>query len=217
MADPAKVLLLAGGIGVTPLKAMAHELDRRGVDFELHYCAKAQAFAAFADELRPLIESGRARFHFDGGDPAKGLDIAGLLRDATAGTHVYYCGPSGFMKACAAATEHWAADAVHSEHFKAPAAAPAQNAPEPGSFKVKLARTGTSVEVQPGQSIVSAVATIGVKIETSCESGLCGTCKVRYLEGDVEHADYILGDDEHREYLTACVSRARSGTLVLDL
>lgn len=84
-------------------------------------------------------------------------------------------------------------------------------------FTVKLAKSGQSVEVQEGQSIVQALEDIGVLIDTSCQSGLCGTCKLDYLEGEVEHNDYILSDEEKQSCLTPCVSRARSATLVLDL
>ena len=92
------------------------------------------------------------------------------------------------------------------------------NAPMPdGAFQVRLARSGQTLQVLPGQSIVEALEAIGVTVETSCLSGLCGTCKVDYLEGEVDHANLILSDEEKQTCLTICVSRARNGTLVLDL
>jgi vanillate O-demethylase ferredoxin subunit len=215
--DAQKVVLLAGGIGVTPLKAMAHSLDRLGLDYELHYCAKEPQNAAFNDELRALAEKGRVHFHFDGGDPAKGLDLAALLRDPADATHVYYCGPAGFMNACADATTHWPKGTVHFEHFKPPAAKPDADALPPGAFIAELARSGRRIEVAADTSLADALNDAGIEVPTSCTSGLCGTCKVRYLGGEVDHQDYILGDDEHAEYLTACVSRAKGGLLVLDL
>lgn len=208
-------VLLAGGIGITPLKAMAHELAAQGRSFELHHCVRTPRHAAFADELRALVPQGRLHHHFDGGDPSRGLDIAALLRQPADGTHVYYCGPAGFMKACAEATAHWAPGTVHSEHFKAPE--PAPKAMAAGAFEVRLARRGITLQVQPDQTIVRAIELAGLSVPTSCQSGLCGTCKVDYLEGEVDHQDYILSDEEHRRCLTVCVSRARSGTLVLDL
>ncbi len=214
--DAGKVVLLAGGIGVTPLKAMAHTLDRLGMDYELHYCAKEPQNAAFNDELKALADKGRVHFHFDGGDPGRGLDIGALLRDPADDTHVYYCGPSGFMNACAEATTHWPKGAVHFEHFKPVAKADGTSLP-PGAFIAELSQSGRRIEVAADTSLADALNAAGVDVPTSCTSGLCGTCKVRYLSGDVDHQDYILGDDEHAEYLTSCVSRAKGDLLVLDL
>lgn len=217
-ADARKVILLAGGIGVTPLKSMAHRLEEAGVDYEMHYCAKDESCTAFAAELAPLHASGKLHFHFDNGDPSKGLDLKRLLSEAGAGVHVYYCGPGGFMKACAAATGHWSTGTVHFEHFKAPERAVSETvAAAVGEFIVKIASTGQQIPVSGEQSIADALEEAGVAIETSCRAGLCGTCKVRYLSGEVEHNDCILGDEEKQEYLTCCVSRATSRELVLDL
>ncbi len=216
-----KVMLVAGGIGITPLKSMAHELERAGVDFELHYCAKDAGFAAFRDELRGLEASGRVHYHFDGGVPGRGLDLAALLQSPQADTHVYYCGPSGFMKACAEALRAWPAGSVHFEHFKPPEAAAkptsATDTAADGRFTIRIHSTGALVDVAPEQSIVDALGCAGIHVETSCASGLCGTCKLHYLAGSVDHKDYILSDAEHAEYLTACVSRATSPVLELDL
>lgn len=207
-------VLIAGGIGITPLKAMAHALAGEGRSFELHYCARSARNAAFQDELRALVPADRLHLHFDGGDPARGLDLKALLGKPAAGTHVYYCGPAGFMKACAEAAAHWPASTVHCEHFKAPE--PKQAAAD-GAFEVKLARQGISLQVQPDQTIVRVIELAGLRVPTSCLSGLCGACKTPYLEGEVDHQDFILSDDEKRSCLTVCVSRAKSACLVLDL
>lgn len=223
LADQAsKVILLAGGIGITPLKSMAHQLAVSGVAFDLHYCAKDSSCAAFGPEITGLGEAATTHFHYDRGNPADGLDIAGLLRQYEDGVHLYYCGPPGFMKACQAASAHWPSGSVHFEHFQAPsepqATSPGSQAAGPdGSFTVQLSSTGETLRVAPEQSLVDALADAGKPIETSCVSGLCGTCKVHYLSGDVDHRDFILSDEEHKHYLTACVSRARSGVVVLDL
>jgi ferredoxin-NADP reductase len=217
-ADARKVILLAGGIGVTPLKAMAHRLEEAGIDYEMHYCARDESCTAFASELAAIKAGGRLHFHFDQGDPAQGLDIAALLREPEADQHVYYCGPGGFMKACAAASGHWPAGTVHFEHFKVPERAASDSvAAAVGEFIVKIASTGQMIPVASDQSIADALEDAGVTVETSCRAGLCGTCKVRYLSGEVEHNDCILDDAEKHEYLTACVSRATSPELVLDL
>lgn len=208
-------VLLGGGIGITPLKAMAHTLHAQGASFELHYCARTSDHVAFLDELQALVPPGRLHLHLDQGDPARGLDIAALLRAPTDGTHLYYCGPTGFMQACADASAHWPAGTVHCEHFKPPAST-ASTLPA-GAFEVRLNRSGITVPVTPAQTIVQALEAAGQAVPTSCLSGLCGACKVGYLEGEVEHNDYILGDDEKAHCMTLCVSRARSPVLVLDL
>lgn len=215
-AGATHTILLAGGIGITPLKAMAHVLASQSASFELHYCARTRQHAAFVDELRALVSPQRLHLHHDNGERAKGLDIGALLANAASGTHVYFCGPAGFMDACAEASRHWPEGTVHSEHFKAPVRQEADAAPA-GSFDVKLARSGATVQVLPEQTIVRALELAGHRIPTSCLSGLCGACKLEYLEGEVDHQDYILSDEEKTHCLTACVSRAKSACLVVDL
>jgi len=100
-------LLIAGGIGITPIMAMVAELRRRRADFRVHYCTRSPEETAFLDDLAVLAALGRVQFHHDGGDPAKGLDIAALLREPPPGTHLYYCGPVGLMDAVARAATHW--------------------------------------------------------------------------------------------------------------
>lgn len=209
-------VLLAGGIGITPLKAMAHTLAAQGASYELHYCTRSPRHAAFRRALQALVPEGRLHFHHDHGDPAQGLDIAGLLKAPAAGTHLYYCGPAGFMKACADASAHWPAGTVHSEHFKAPEPATPKAAPD-GAFEVQLARSGVTLQVPSEQSIVRAIELSGHRVPTSCLSGLCGACKVNYLAGEVDHQDYILSDEERKTCMTVCVSRAKGPVLVLDL
>lgn len=222
MPEAKKVILIAGGIGMTPLKSMAHALEAKGVPFEMHYCSRNAGAVAFKEQLEAPWVHGALHFHFDQGDPAKGLNIAELLREAATGTHLFYCGPPGFMKACAEAASHWPAGTVHFEHFKAPEPVPAGAAAATasaaaGSFMLKIASTGAMIEVPADRSIVDALAQAGIHVDTSCEAGLCATCKIRYLEGEVDHRDVVLSDAEHGQWLTACVSRATSGVLVLDL
>ncbi len=208
-------ILIAGGIGITPLKAMAHTLQAAGASFELHYCARSPGHVAFMKELQALVPQAHLHFHFDGGEPGKGLDIAGLLKVAAPNTHVYYCGPVGFMNACAQASEHWPQEAVHSEHFKAPEPK-ATDLPD-GAFEVHLVKSGETIQVGPDQTIVRAIELTGRRVSTSCLSGLCGACKVEYVDGEVDHRDYILSDEEKTHCLTVCVSRAKGKTLSLNL
>ena len=120
LADAEHYLLIAGGIGITPIMAMVAELRRRHADFRLHYCTRSPEETAFLDDLAVLAAQGRVVFHHDGGDPAKGLDIAATLRDYRPGTHLYYCGPAGMMAAAAMASKHWPPETVHCEYFSGP-------------------------------------------------------------------------------------------------
>ncbi len=209
-------LLIAGGIGVTPLLAMVQRLQAIGADFVLHYCTRSPERTAFREALAPLAAAGGVQYHHDGGDPAKGLDVAALLADAMPGTHVYCCGPQGLMAAVKAATAAWPAPQVHFEYFTPPQL-PGAAASTAGEFEVELASTGAVYAVPATQSILSVLTTAGMPLDSSCEAGVCGTCRTRYFAGEVDHRDCVLTDAERGEYLMICVSRAARGRLVLDL
>ncbi|WP_437883114.1 PDR/VanB family oxidoreductase [Pseudomonas sp. LRF_L74] len=217
VAGQRKVYLLAGGIGVTPMKSMAHELEAQGIPYELYYCSKGADYAAFQDELEDMAKFGKIRFHFDGGDPKNSLDITAVLESPGDECHLYYCGPGGFMEACRVASQHWPEGSVHFEHFKAPTKAPAHDAAAEDGFIAEIASTGEKLHVAPDQNLADVLQQAGYPLETSCLSGLCGTCKIGYLAGEVDHQDFILDDSERGSCLTACVSRAKSPTLLLDL
>jgi ferredoxin-NADP reductase len=123
-AEAERHLLIAGGIGITPIMAMIAELRRSRADFRLHYCTRSPEETAFLDDLAILAAQGRAQFHHDGGNPEKGLDIAATLREYPSGTHLYYCGPAGMMATAEAASRHWPAGTVHCEYFAGPKAVP---------------------------------------------------------------------------------------------
>ena len=235
-------LLLAGGIGVTPMMAMMATLQANNADFVLHYCARSPEKTAFTNRLATLAEAGHVHFHHDGGDPRKGLDIGALLREIPARTHLYYCGPPGFMAAVKSASAHWPKNTVHFEFFKPPSdPAPAlpttttavdspaatasamryseQTADDdiPVGFQVRIHSTGAVYDVPNDKSIVQVLREHGLEVPTSCESGLCGTCRTRYLAGSPEHRDFILGDEEKDRYVMICCARSNSPVLVLDL
>lgn len=225
--DARKHVLLAGGIGVTPMMAMAAALESAGADYVMHYCTKAPEYTAFRPALAPLSASGKVFVHHDGGDPRNGLDIAGVLRDHEPGTHLYYCGPAGFMRAAMAAAKHWPDGTVHFEYFTA-AAAPKSTLTDAErsevddgavgiGFQIEIASTGATYFVPNHKTIVQVLEEHGVAVEVSCQSGLCGTCTTRYTAGEVDHQDLVLGQDQRSEFLTICCSRAKSKLLVLDL
>ena len=215
--DARRHLFLAGGIGITPIMAMVAELRRRGGEFLLHYCTRAPEATAFREELDLLAAQGRVRFHHDGGDPTRGLDIAATLRDPEPGTHLYYCGPSGMMAAAAAAAAHWPAGTVHCEYFKGPAARPPEPLSEDRPFRVRLLKSGGEYEIPPGETIIDVLRGRGVAVRTSCELGYCGACLTPYLAGEPDHRDQILSENDRQRYLLICCSRARTPVLELDL
>lgn len=215
--DPAsrRVKLLAGGIGITPILAMAEQLLKQDVPFTLNYCCRSAGKAAFRSYLSTAPFDSMVSFHFDEGgarlDPAK--DIGAW----TEGTHLYVCGPGGFIDfvLSSAAKLGWPENHIHREYFVAPTV----DTSDDKSFEVRLASSGQSVLVSADQSIVEALAQIGVEIPMSCEQGICGTCLTRVLEGEPEHRDMFLTKEEHalNNQMTLCCSRSRSKTLVLDL
>lgn len=216
-------LLIAGGIGVTPLLAMVSRLQRIGAPFEIHYCTRSAERTAFRDALAPLAAAGAVRFHHDGGDPGRGLDVRALVAraDDDEGTHLYCCGPPGLMRAVRDAASAWPAYRLHFEHFAAPAtpqpAAAAAGPDAEQAFEVELASSGRVLTVPPGQSILSVLCAAGLSPDSSCEAGVCGVCRTRYLAGDVDHRDFVLADAERADHVMICVSRSRGPRLVLDL
>ncbi len=211
-------VLVGGGIGITPMIAMAYELAAAGRSFELHYCARSQAACAFLDELAAAPFAERVRLHFDDAGDTQRLDLRALLAASPApqpGTHVYVCGPSGFMDWVigTASAQGLAQGQIHREYFNA------EVDTRGASFEVVAAKSGRSVKVAEGQTIVAALATIGVKLSVSCEEGVCGTCLCTVLEGECDHRDVYLTDEERaaNDQILACCSRAKSARLVLDL
>jgi vanillate O-demethylase ferredoxin subunit len=209
-------LLIAGGIGITPLLAMAHRLHAIGARFAIHYCTRSPERTAFQSELARYAAGDRVQFHHDAGNPADGLDVRALVADVVPGTHVYCCGPGGLMTAVKAATAHWPSSHVHFEYFAVPAIPAATSADADGPFDVEIASTGALYRIPEGQSILSVLTVCGMTLDSSCEAGICGTCQTRYLSGHPDHRDYVLTDDERGEFIMICVSRA-AGKLVLDL
>jgi ferredoxin-NADP reductase len=207
-------LLIAGGIGIAPIMSMIAELQRRRADFQLHYCTRSAARTAFRDDLALIAADGRVHFHYDGGDPARGLDIRAVLRDPPQGTHLYYCGPAGLMAAAAEATKGWPAGTVHCEYFTAP---PAASVVEDKPFRVRLAKRGVEYEIPVGQTIVGVLRRHGIAVPTSCELGYCGACVTRYLAGEPDHRDQVLREYGRGRFVLICCARSKTPVLHLDI
>lgn len=213
--EAAHTVLVGGGIGITPMIAMAHALADAGKSFELHYCGRTRASCAFLDELASGAFADRVHPHFDDGADEQRLELDGVLGKAAPGTHVYVCGPSGFMDwVIGEARRLGLPEAqIHKEYFQV-------EADTSGSaFDVVAKKSGKTVRVEEGRSIVEALATIGIKVQVSCEQGVCGTCLCNVLEGVPDHRDIFLTDEEKadNDQMLLCCSRAKSDTLVLDI
>jgi ferredoxin-NADP reductase len=205
-------VLIAGGIGIAPMLAMAHELRAQGADFTLYYCTRSPELTAFRDLLARPPFGGHVRFHHDGGDPARGIDLKPIVAAPGPGTHLYCCGPRGLMDAVRGATRHWPAGNVHFEDFS-PAAPKANDRP----FQIKIASSGRIIDVPADKTVLAVLRESGYEVPSSCEAGSCGTCMTGLVAGDVDHRDFVLDDNERKHFLMVCVSRAKSGMLTLDL
>ncbi|ARP83660.1 hypothetical protein CAL12_24510 [Bordetella genomosp. 8] len=220
-SDASCQLLLGGGIGVTPLLAMARVLHRTGQRFQLAVFCRSERHLPLPADWRGQAWADSVLLHFD--DPAapQKLDLPRLLADVPEDGHVYYCGPEGFMQAVRASSGHLSDTQLHSEHFGAVLSAGAGASGGAGearsAVELVLARQQRSVAVGPGETLAHALHLAGVALDTVCEQGVCGSCVTRYLDGRPEHHDSCLDADERREYVALCCATCASPTLVLDL
>ncbi len=205
-------VLIAGGIGITPMLSMArHLVATGGKPFRLYYLGRDAGSMAFREELSAPEFRGRVVMHMDGGDPEKSLDLWPVL-EKPKGAHLYCCGPRGLMQAVRDMTGHWSSGAVHFEDFGTAKSTTAEDAP----FTVRVAKTGAVFEIPVGRSVLEVLRDAGVVIASSCEAGSCGTCIVDVVSGDLDHRDLVLMEHEKSNKFVACISRAR-GELVLDI
>lgn len=213
----AHTLLMGGGIGITPMLCMAESLARSGSSFELHYCTRSVNRTAFLVALRNAKFVDKVHFHFDDGTPEQKLDIGAKLSTCPPDTHLYVCGPKGFMDAVLgkAREQGWPESRVHFEYFSAEVV----HKVDDGAFEVELASTGEVVLVAPDQSIAAALIARGFEIPLSCEQGVCGTCLTRVISGAPDHRDMYLtpSEQDQNDKILLCCSRSKSSRLVLDL
>lgn len=203
-------VFVAGGIGITPVLPMLRSLAARGANWRLLYGGRSRGSMPFLDEIEKLGADG-GRVTVVAQDEAGHPDTAAALADIAPGTAVYCCGPEPLMDAVTAALPEGCT--LHLERFSAASADVADS----GAFEVELHRSGRTVQVAAGQSVLAAVRAELPHVAYSCEQGFCGTCQQRVLEGEIDHRDELLTDDERGDSMLICVSRCRGGRLVLDL
>ena len=206
-------IFIAGGIGITPFIAMIHALKHDPAKkFKLYYCSRTPEMTAFREELSAAEFKGKVVIHYDNGDPSKSLDLWPIVEERKNREHLYCCGPRGLMQAVRDATGHWSSAAIHFEAFSDAEA----RRPDDKPFTVKLASTGEVIDVPVGTTILEAMRAKGHNVPSSCESGTCGTCRTKLLEGEADHRDLVLTESERSSQIMICVSRAKTPQLVID-
>ena len=214
--DAAHTVLVAGGIGVTPILCMGRRLQQLGKSFEVLYFARSRQSAALVPEIEAL--GAPVHWHFDadqGGPP----DLKALLgaRDKLGNTHFYACGPSVMLDNFVATCEALGHANAHIERFSAVEVAASADAKK--SYTVELKRSGKVIEITPDQSLLHTLLAHKIDLDHSCEEGICGACETRVLEGEPDHRDSVLSASEQasNKVMMVCVSGCKSARLVLDL
>lgn len=206
-------VLIAGGIGITPLWNMARRLHTLGANWNLYYAARSRRAAAFIDDMASLGPEAMQRIHLHFDDEKNRKIELGELLDVPQDVHVYCCGPIPMLRAFEAASASRPRATVHTEYFSPPDTTACK------AFTVRLARNGAVIAVAEGSSVLDELLSRGIDVPYSCKEGTCGTCETRVLGGTPDHRDVVLNEDERRSNATMmiCCSRAHSAELVLDL
>ncbi|MCY0964697.1 PDR/VanB family oxidoreductase [Parathalassolituus penaei] len=220
--------LFAGGIGITPILSMAHQLYAQGAEFELHYCARSRSRAAYVERLQAAAFAERVHLYFDDEPASARMDAAALLATPDQ-SHVYICGPSGFIRhlTSTAAQQGWSSEQVHYEQFAAPTRSSdnsasdnsaSDNSSSDRAFEIQLVSSGQVISVAANESAADALTRAGVAVALSCEQGICGSCLLPIVDGEPDHRDYFQTQTERaaNSHFTPCCSRAKSRRLVIN-
>ncbi|WGI20980.1 reductive dehalogenase [Amylibacter sp. IMCC11727] len=210
--NASKSYLMGGGIGITPMVAMAHRLHAIGADFELHYSASRADQAAFDTILRNQPWSNRVSLHYS--DQGSRADLAHILQFKD-GAHVYTCGPDAYMASVldTATANGFPEDNRHMEYFSVPEQPEYEN----HAFTLKLAKSGRSFDIPADKSPTDVLQEAGVQIDVKCSDGICGVCKCGIISGEVEHRDFVLSNKQRETALILCQSRAAKANGVLEI
>jgi ferredoxin-NADP reductase len=211
--DAEHVILIAGGIGITPIWCMVQRLGALGRSWKLYYSCRSRADMAFLQALEKF-EAKYVQLHFDDEAGGKFLDLAAIVAEAPKNAHLYCCGPEPMLKAFEAATASWPRARVHVEYFT-PKAEPATA----GGFWVELARSKEQYFIPPGKTILQVLYDAGVDVDYSCELGICGACETKVISGIPEHRDSVLSEEEQASNtkVMICCAGCKSERLVLDM
>ncbi|HEY5211312.1 MAG TPA: PDR/VanB family oxidoreductase [Stellaceae bacterium] len=215
--DAKETVLLAGGIGVTPILAMAERLHAVAAPFTFHYCTRSRARTAFYERVTAAEFAPQVQFHFDDGPEEQRPDLAAFLGAPDPGKHVYICGPGIMMDVAVDVAKKlgWDDAHLHLERFTGVAAKPG----DATEFLVEIKKTGQLITIPKDKTVVEALRAVGIDIPVSCEQGVCATCLTNIVSGVPDHRDLILTKQEHEsgKIFTPCVSRALSDILVIDV
>lgn len=204
-------LLIAGGIGITPIYAMAETLTANDKPFRLIFCTRSPEHTAYGDALRVLCRKALT-IHHDQGDPSRVYDFWDLF-ETPGKEHVYCCGPAPLMEEIKALSGHWPEENIHFEDFKGVEVVREDDK----AFDIILEKSGQTLTVPADRTILETVREAGLNTKSSCESGTCGTCRTVLISGDVDHRDMVLMEEEKENHIMICISRAKTGDLKLDL
>ena len=212
---PTRSILIAGGIGITPILCMAERMSNIGEVFQVHYCVRSRSQAAFTERIAASPFGSCVHYHVS--TEGSRLDVRRLLETQSRDTHIYVCGSPALIDEVVGASLAlgWADEFVHREYFVATEHDTAEDKP----FDIVVASTGQIIHVGKDQSALEALAATGIELPSSCSEGVCGTCMTRVIEGDLIHLDRVLTEEEkaRNDQFTPCCSRAKGARLVLDL
>lgn len=210
LADSGRHILIAGGIGITPMLSMAYELEERGDPFHLFVLNRAVNQTPFREEIQRFVDRGVATLHHSRIHGR--ADLRQIVSGAEPDLHVYCCGPNSLIDAVKQAAAQLSAANLHFEIF-----APAENAEVNCPFSVTVASTGQMINVGASESLLDALRREDIAVDSSCEIGTCGSCKIGFRGGRPFHRDALLSDEERERYLLCCVSRAAGKDMILDI
>lgn len=205
------VVLIAGGIGITPIWSMIQRLTALGRSFELHYSCRSRSDMAFLENLQ---RAKSARLHFDDESDGRFLDLNAIVSAAPRSSHFYCCGPVPMLGSFEKATKEFPSDHVHVEYFT-----PREEKSLAGGFVVQLARSGKEFAIPPGKTILEVLRAAGLELSYACEDGVCGTCETPLISGIPDHRDSVLSETERaaNKVIMICCSGCKGDRLVLDI